>query len=128
MRVASVAIAFPLRLFLVLVRKTPGVGVGVIVHEDPVCVPVQIVELSVAGGPEQHSDRDQPEDDHSGNKAVDDFHEIEINETQLLFDARNKVRIRAEFPMMASELRGMETAATKGVTKAAMAKGTMMTL
>ena len=113
---------------LVRIRYAPGVRLDVVIHEYPLGISVQVVELPAAGGPEQDSDRDQPEDDHSGNKAVDDFHEIEINETQLLFDARNRVRIRAEFPMTASELRGMDTAATKGVTKAAMAKGTMMTL
>lgn len=91
-------------------------------------ISLQVIELPAASGPEQNPDRDKPEKDHAGDKAVDNFHGIEIVETQLLLEGRNRVRIRAELPMTASELRGMDTAATRGVTKAAMAKGTMIAL
>lgn len=41
---------------------------------------------------------------------------------------RNSLRIRAELPITARELSGIETAATSGVTSAAIASGTMMRL
>jgi len=91
-------------------------------------ISLQVVELTAAGGPEQDTDGDESEDQHSRNEAIDDFHRTGGKGIQLLLGALNRVRMRAEFPITARELRGMDTAATRGVTRAAMARGTMTRL
>lgn len=60
-------------MLLVRVGEPPPIH-RVLVHQDAVRVPVQIIVLAAAGCPEQHADGDQSEDEHAGNEAVDDFH------------------------------------------------------
>lgn len=106
-------------------------------------IPFQVVELSAASGPEQDTHGHESEYKHAGNEAVDDFHWFSFREKSspreesqryglcdLVTDwiGWNRARMRAEFPITASELRGMDTAATNGVMKAAIAKGTITTL
>lgn len=110
------------------IGNTPGIRPGVFVHEDTMGIALEVVELAAAGGPEKDADGGESKDQHAGYEAVDDFHGISGNGFQGLAESRNRVRMRAELPMTASELSGMDTAATSGVTKAAMARGTIMTL
>lgn len=107
--------------------KVPVVARLLVVHEDALGVALQVVELAAAGSPEQDADGHQAEDEHAGNQSVDDFHRI-WSGPQSIAGRRNRLRIRAELPITASEDSGMDTAASKGVTKAAMASGTMMAL
>lgn len=101
-----------------------------VVHQDAMGIPVKVIELATAGGPEQDHYRHQAKDEHSGNQAVDDFHGAWTAQlgSRRQRSARNRPWIRAELPITARELSGMEIAATSGVTRAAMASGTMMTL
>jgi hypothetical protein len=114
-------------LILVRIRNATRIGIGVVIHEDAMAISLQVVELTAAAGPEQDADGDESEKEHSGDQTVDHFHK-QVAESQPRSDAPNRPRIRAELPMTARELTGIDTAATSGVTKAAIANGTMTTL
>ena len=124
----SARAAFFSDLLLVGIRKAPRVRFGVIVHENTVGVSLQIVELPATRRPEQEADGNESEKEHTWDETVDDFHEIRSTGYQLLSCPRNKVRIRAELPITARELRGIERAATRGVIREAIASGTMIRL
>jgi len=102
-----------------------------VIHQDTVRIALEVVELTAACGPEQDADRDQAEDQHARDQTVDDFHRDGGRQDAPWDDpgrSRNRLWIRAELAITARELSGMDTAATRGVTSAAMANGTMMTL
>lgn len=55
------------------VRNPPGVYC-ILVHEDPLAIPLEIVELTGTGRPEEDDDGPKAQKDHARNKTVDDFH------------------------------------------------------
>lgn len=112
----------------------------VFVEQDPTAIAVQILELSAASCPEEHGHGCEPQDQHAWYQAVNDIHPDILHQSANIFDTRvrqdcelaqsalTKVRMRAELPMTASELRGIETAAIKGVMTPPIASGTMTRL
>lgn len=125
-------------LFFGLVARIVRLGIGhparvhlVFIEQDAPAVAVQIVELPASRGPEKDRDRGESEHQHPRNQAIDDFQDVPPSNSTARAEtaqALNMARIRAELPITASELSGMDTAATRGVTTAAIASGTMIRL
>jgi len=115
--------------------------VQILVEQNPVGLAFHILELATAGGPEEDPHRHQAEQDHARQQPVNHIHCCNLDRdargqssaavpwlSRAQRTPRNRVRIRAALPMTASELTGMETAASSGVMNAMTASGTMMML
>ena len=104
-------------------------GGQILIHQNSIRLTLEILELSTLRRPEKHPDAQQAKDNHSRDQTVDYIHSV------LLCSVRNTLRcylnrvlIRAALPITSSELTGIETAATNGVTNAIIASGTMIRL
>lgn len=115
---------------LLCIGAAGRVNLALVIHQDALSITVEIIELPAAGGPKQDDHGHQAENQHAGDETVDDFHgqRPQRSPGAGLRPSRNREWIRAELAITANELSGMETAAMSGVTRAAIANGTMTML